>query len=87
MRIGHEIYNLLKDWEECPNPGKKRKALDLLCTAWKRKSIFWDMSYWPFLDTALCLELMHIMKNVCESLVATLLNMPKGKTTLDMDEC
>ena len=35
------------------------------------------MPYWPFLGTPHCLDLMHITKNVFESLFGTLLNMPE----------
>ena len=37
--------------------------------------MFWDLLYWKFLGTPHCLDIMHIIKNVCESLLATLLNM------------
>ena len=36
--------------------------------------MFWDLPYWPILDTPHCLDLMHITKNVFESLFGTLLN-------------
>ena len=41
------------------------------------RSVFWDLEYWPILDTPHSLDQMHIMKNVCESLLGTLLNMPE----------
>jgi hypothetical protein len=40
---------------------------------WKKKSVFWELPYWSYLDG------MHIIKNICESLVGTLLNI-QGKT-------
>ncbi|KAK1685438.1 hypothetical protein QYE76_046286 [Lolium multiflorum] len=46
-RSGEQIDELLKNWKECPPPGKKRKAPEPL------------------------------LKNVCESLLGTLLNMPE----------
>ena len=39
--------------------------------------MFWDLPYWKILGTPHSLDVMHIMKNVCESLVGTLLNMPE----------
>ena len=36
----------------------------------------WDLEYWHKLDTPHCLDQMHICKNVLESLLATLMNMP-----------
>ena len=41
------------------------------------RSIFWDLEYWPKLDTPHCLDQMHITKNVLESLLGTLMNMPE----------
>ncbi|XP_021991893.1 uncharacterized protein LOC110888688 [Helianthus annuus] len=45
----------------------------------KKKSIFWDLPYWKNLQVRHCLDVMHIEKNVCESLIGLLLNIP-GKT-------
>lgn len=66
-----------------PEPGKKPKPLDLgekwkgdLLEVWKRRSIFWDLEYWPLLETPHCLDLMHITNNACESFPATLFNLP-----------
>ncbi|XP_071708293.1 uncharacterized protein [Rutidosis leptorrhynchoides] len=46
---------------------------------WKKKSIFWKLPYWKHLHVRHCLDVMHIEKNVCESLIGLLLNIP-GKT-------
>ncbi|GJW55620.1 uncharacterized protein Tco_0099705 [Tanacetum coccineum] len=46
---------------------------------WKKKSIFWDLAYWEHLQVRHCLDVMHIEKNVCESLIGLLLNIA-GKT-------
>ena len=77
-RSGAEIYELLKNWEECPSPGKtKKKALEPLLKIWKTRSVFWDLEYWPILDTPHSLDQMHITKNILESLLGTLMNMPE----------
>ncbi|KAL3849470.1 hypothetical protein ACJIZ3_011352 [Penstemon smallii] len=46
---------------------------------WKKKSIFFELPYWK--DNLIChnLDVMHIEKNVCESIIGTLLNL-EGKT-------
>jgi hypothetical protein len=68
----------LKNWEECPSPGKtKKKALEPLLKVWKTRSVFWDLEYWPKLDTPHSLDQMHITKNILESLLGTLMNMPE----------
>ncbi|XP_021995110.1 uncharacterized protein LOC110892035 [Helianthus annuus] len=46
---------------------------------WKRRSIFWDLPYWRHLQVRHCLDVMHIEKNVCDSLIGLLLDIP-GKT-------
>ena len=44
---------------------------------WKARSVFWDLEYWSLLRSPHSLDIMHITKNVCESLFGTLLNMPE----------
>jgi hypothetical protein len=66
----------LTSWPECPAPGKKRKAPKPLLKVWKRRSVLWDLPYWKILRMPHSLDVMHITKNVCESLLGTLLNMP-----------
>ncbi|XP_073152841.1 uncharacterized protein [Henckelia pumila] len=46
---------------------------------WKKKSIFFNLPYWKHLHVRHCLDVMHIEKNVFESLINTLMNV-KGKT-------
>ncbi|KAJ0463346.1 putative Transposase-associated domain-containing protein [Helianthus annuus] len=46
---------------------------------WKKRSIFWDLPYWRDLNVRHCLDVMHIEKNVCDSLIGLLLDIP-GKT-------
>ena len=46
---------------------------------WKKKSIFFDLPYWSDHHVRHCIDVMHVEKNVCDSLIGTLLNI-KGKT-------
>jgi hypothetical protein len=41
---------------------------------WKKQLIFWELPYWKNLDVHHSINVMHIEKNVCESLLRTLLN-------------
>ncbi|KAL4561270.1 hypothetical protein LXL04_033434 [Taraxacum kok-saghyz] len=50
---------------------------------WKKRSIFWELPYWEKLDVRHCLDVMHIEKNVCESLIGLLLNI-KSKDGLSV---
>jgi hypothetical protein len=72
---GEDINDLLEEWEACPAPGKKRSRVKPLRGVWKARSIFWELPYWKYLHMPHSLDLIHITKNVCESLVATIVNM------------
>jgi hypothetical protein len=58
--------------------GKKFQKKNIPNGVWKKKSVFWELPYWLYLDVRHCLDEMHIIKNICESLVGTLLNI-QGK--------
>ncbi|KAL4580605.1 hypothetical protein LXL04_016805 [Taraxacum kok-saghyz] len=54
---------------------------------WRKRSIFWELPYWKTLGVRHCLDVMHIEKNVCDSLISLLLNIPnKSKDGLDVQE-
>ena len=75
---GDEVHNMVKDISN--EFGKKRKRSKTKEKGmWKKKSIFWRLPYWKDLDVRHCIDLMHVEKNVCESLVGLMLNIP-GKT-------
>lgn len=46
---------------------------------WKKRSIFFELPYWEHLLIRHNLNVIHIEKNICESLIGTLLNI-EGKT-------
>jgi hypothetical protein len=43
---------------------------------WKKCSIFYELPYWQSLYVRHSLDVMHIEKNICDSLIGTLLNIP-----------
>ncbi|KAI5354492.1 hypothetical protein L3X38_007387 [Prunus dulcis] len=47
---------------------------DRVC--WKKKSIFFDLEYWKYLPVRHALDVIHIEKNVCDSIIGTLLEIP-----------
>jgi hypothetical protein len=55
--------------------GKKTEEDDI----WKKQSIFWEISYWKDLNVRHLIDVMHVEKNMCESILETLLN-TDGKT-------
>jgi hypothetical protein len=80
QRNGAEIYDLLNNWE-WPAPGKTttQKKPEPLLKVWKARSVFWDLPYWKILRVPHSLDIMHITKNIGESLLSTLLNTDKTK--------
>ena len=52
---------------------------DVNTNCWKKKSILFELEYWKYLHVRHNLDVMHIEKNVCESIIGTLFNIP-GKT-------
>ncbi|CAL8135682.1 unnamed protein product [Prunus armeniaca] len=48
---------------------------DRVC--WKKKSKFFDLEYWKYLHVRHVLDIMHIEKNVCDSIIGTLLESPR----------
>jgi hypothetical protein len=76
---GHEVYEMVMDvhvvlgkWRRT---GKNTGKDDM----WNKQSIFWELLYWKDLDVHHSIDVMHVKKNVCESLHGTLLNID-GKT-------
>ncbi|CAL8083292.1 unnamed protein product [Prunus armeniaca] len=50
---------------------------DIVC--WKKNSKFFDLEYWKYLPVRLVLDVMHIEKNVCDSIIGTLLEISGKK--------
>jgi hypothetical protein len=48
-------------------------------TIWKQRVSFWNLEYWEKLLLRHNLDVMHIEKNICEAMLATILSVP-GKT-------
>jgi hypothetical protein len=47
---------------------------------WNKKSILWDLEYWPMFDVSHSIDNMHVKKNVCEATCGALLQQKsKGK--------
>lgn len=46
---------------------------------WKKRLVFFDLPYWSILDVRHCLDVMHMERNVEDSLIETLLNIKENK--------
>ena len=71
------VYNC-RPGKHINNADRKRKRWPQELN-WTRKSIFFELEYWSQLKMRHNIDVMHVEKNVCESVVNTLLNIV-GKT-------
>ncbi|XP_074355922.1 uncharacterized protein LOC141695584 [Apium graveolens] len=78
MLSGREIEVLLDDYVNTFGKGSKRKV-SCETNPWNKRSIFSDLPYWRDNLIRYNLDVMHIEKNICDSVLGTLLNMG-GKT-------
>ncbi|KAK1427928.1 hypothetical protein QVD17_16680 [Tagetes erecta] len=62
-----------------PSHGGKKRKRDPQDLNWSKKSIFFELPYWPKLLIRHNIDVMHVEKNVCENVLGTLLNI-EGKT-------
>jgi hypothetical protein len=75
----HEIYEMVKNVHVIFCMWKKTDKNTEEEDMWKKQLIFWELPYWKDLDIRHLIDVMHVKKNVCESLLGTLLNID-GKT-------
>jgi hypothetical protein len=64
------------------NKKRKRDANDGQC--WKKRSCLWDLPYWTGLKLQHNLDVMHIEKNICESILGTLLGILGSRRIVPM---
>ncbi|CAA0839975.1 Unknown protein [Striga hermonthica] len=74
---GTEVLHLLKDFKN--KFGKTQPRRNIENCPWKKKSCFFDLPYWEHNTIRHHLDPMHIVKNVFDSILGTLLDIP-GKT-------
>ena len=83
FRSREEVFSMVKDINIIHGKGRGSTSVprsqDKSTQLWKKRSVLWDLPYWKDLDIRHSIDVMHIEKNVCESLLGVLLNIP-GKT-------
>jgi hypothetical protein len=72
--IGHEIYEMVKNVHVILGKQKRTAKNNEEDGMWKKHLIFWELAYWKDLDIHHSIDVMHIEKSMCESLIGTLLN-------------
>ncbi|KAL6272496.1 hypothetical protein ACE6H2_023188 [Prunus campanulata] len=75
---GEEVLHMVEDinyiWGSKIGGSVGENDGDRVC--WKKKSKFFDLEYWKYLPVRHALDVMHIEKNVCDSIIGTLLEIP-----------
>ncbi|KAL3358884.1 hypothetical protein AABB24_015793 [Solanum stoloniferum] len=69
-----DLLSTYRPGKHSNNKKKKRLPIEL---NWVRKSIFFELPYWKSLKLRHNLDVMHIEKNICESILGTLLNIDR----------
>ncbi|XP_012833436.1 PREDICTED: uncharacterized protein LOC105954308 [Erythranthe guttata] len=72
---GRNIFAALENFQN--NFGKDDDQDEL--GRWKKRSIFFDLPYWKELPLPHNLDVMHVEKNICESIISTILHCGKSK--------
>ena len=84
-RTGADVFNMVKDikvtFEKGPGGVCVPKDADGRAPMWKKKSIFWDLSYLKFLEVRSAIDVMHVTKNLCVKLLGFLGVYGKSKDT------
>ena len=74
--IGHLVFQRVQHLNTIF--GKTQKKDKTKSCIWKKRSILFDLPCWSDLDVRHCIDVMHVEKNVCDSVIGTLLNI-QGK--------
>jgi hypothetical protein len=82
--IGHEVYKMVKNVHVILGKQKRTTKNNEEDDMWKKQSIFWELPCWKDFDIRHSIDVMHAKKNVCESLIGTLLNTNGKLGTMDM---
>ena len=75
----HEVFDRVKNILTIFGKTQKKDGTEK--NIWKKRSIIFYLLYWCDLHVRHCIDVMHVEKNVCDSLIGTLLNI-KGKTKM-----
>jgi len=74
---GEEVYNQVKNIDIVFGKHQKKKTTKK--NIWNKRSVCFNLPYWCKFEVRHCIDVMHIEKNVCDSVIGTLQKV-KGKT-------
>ena len=89
-RTGADVHDMVKDLKvifgKGPGGQPVPKDADGRAPMWKKKSIFWDLPYWKNLEVRSAIDVMHVTKNLCVTLLGFLGVYGKTKDTPEARE-
>jgi hypothetical protein len=89
-RTGGEVFGIVKDLKVIfgKDPGSQPvpNGADKHAPMWKKKSIFWELSYWKVHEVHSAIDVMHLMKNLCVNILGFLGLYGKSKDTPEARE-
>ena len=68
-----------------PNNSDRKRARNNIFRNWIKRSIFFDLDYWSTLKVRHNLDVMYVEKNLCDSILGTLLNIAKKTKDTNRD--
>ena len=70
---GADVHDMVKDSKLIFGKGPGRQPVlndaDGHAPMWKKKSIFWDLPHWKDLEVRSAIDVMHVTKNLCVTLL------------------
>ena len=89
-RTGADVHDMVKDLQVIfgKGPGGQPVPKDAYgrVPMWKKKSIFWDLPYWKDLEVRSAIDVWHVTKNRCVTLLGFLGVYGKTKDTPEARE-
>ena len=70
---GEQVYQQVQHLNTVFGKTQKKDKSCKTCI-WKKRSIFFYLPYWSDLDIRHCIDVMHVEKIFCDSVIGTLLN-------------
>ena len=80
------VFEMVKDIKVVFGKGPGNRSVqsdDGRAPMWKKKSIFWELSYWEVFEVRHAIDVMHLTKNLCVNLLGFLGVYGKPKDTLE----
>ena len=84
---GNQVFAMVKDLRIVFGKGPGSTSVpkyDNKAPMWKKRSVLWTLPYWKDLQIRHAIDIMHVEKNACDSLIGILLDI-RGKMGILLD--